>query len=95
MLFWYFRVYWILHQIKVYEGKLSDKRGRGRPRLIFEITVSTDTGGRSRKKHEDPPMGMYEEVDDNGRGGRGAYKATVTFDTLFSLTTLLGIPPEA
>ena len=29
-----------------------------------------DTGGRSRKKHEDPPKGMYEEVDDSGRGER-------------------------
>ena len=27
-----------------------------------------DTGVRSRKKHEDPPDGMYEEVDDSGRG---------------------------
>ena len=30
-----------------------------------------DTGGRSRKKHEDPPEGMYEEVDDSGRGKIG------------------------
>ena len=30
-----------------------------------------DTGGRSRKKHENPPEGMYEEVDDSGRGERG------------------------
>ena len=30
-----------------------------------------DTGGRSRKKHEVPPEGIYEEVDDNGRGERG------------------------
>ena len=30
-----------------------------------------DTGGRSRKKHEDPPEGMYEEVHDSGRGKRG------------------------
>ena len=30
-----------------------------------------DTRGRSRKKHEDPPKGMYEEVDDSGRGERG------------------------
>ena len=27
--------------------------------------------GRSRKKHEDRPEGMYEEVDDSGRGERG------------------------
>ena len=30
-----------------------------------------DTGGRSRKKHEDPAEGMYDEVDDSGRGERG------------------------
>ena len=30
-----------------------------------------DIGGRSRKKHEDPPEGMYEEVDNSGRGERG------------------------
>ena len=30
-----------------------------------------DTGGRSREKHDDPPEGMYEEVDDSGRGERG------------------------
>ena len=26
---------------------------------------------RSSKKHESPPEGMYEEVDDSGRGERG------------------------
>ena len=30
-----------------------------------------DTGGRSCKKHENLPEGMYEEVDDSGRGERG------------------------
>ena len=30
-----------------------------------------DTGVGSRKKHEDFPEGMYEEVDDSGRGQRG------------------------
>ena len=30
-----------------------------------------DTGGRSRKKHEDLPEGIYEEVDDSGRGESG------------------------
>ena len=29
------------------------------------------TGGRSRKKHEDSPEGMCEEVDDSGRGESG------------------------
>ena len=30
-----------------------------------------DAGGRSGKKHEDYPKGMYDEVDDTGRGERG------------------------
>ena len=30
-----------------------------------------DIGGRSRKKHEDTPDCMYEEVDDSGRGEPG------------------------
>ena len=30
-----------------------------------------DTRGRSRKKHEDPSEGMYEEFDDSRRGERG------------------------
>ena len=34
-----------------------------------------DTGGRTRKKHEDPPKGMYEEVDDSGRGERGIQRS--------------------
>ena len=25
-------------------------------------------GGRSHKKHEDPPAGMYEEINVSGRG---------------------------
>ena len=27
--------------------------------------------GKSRKKHEDSPEGMYDGVDDSGRGERG------------------------
>ena len=46
---------------------MSGKRGRGRPRLTFENTLST-TGGKSRKKHEE---GICEEVDDSRRGERG------------------------
>ena len=38
--------------------------------LIFDNSIE-DTGGRSTKKHEDPPEGMYEEVHDSGRGERG------------------------
>ena len=37
----------------------------------FICTDLVEVGGRSRKKHEDPPEGMYEEVDDSGRGERG------------------------
>ena len=55
---------------KIYDGKVSGKRGRRRSRLTFENSIK-DTGGRSRKKHEDPPEGMYEKVDDSGRGERG------------------------
>ena len=50
---------------------MSGKRNRERPGLTFENTVSKILEGRSRKKHEDPPDGMYEEVDDSGRGERG------------------------
>ena len=30
-----------------------------------------DTGGGSCKRHEDPPEGVYEEVDDSGQSERG------------------------
>ena len=36
---------------------------------MYEYLLQLDTGGRSRKKHEDPE-GMYEEVEDSGRGER-------------------------
>ena len=55
---------------KIYDGKVSGKRDRRRPRLTFENTVSK-TGGRSRKNHEDQMEGMCEVVDDSGRGERG------------------------
>ena len=45
---------------------MSGKSDRGRPRLTFENSVSKILIGRSRKKHEDPPENMYEEVYDNG-----------------------------
>ena len=54
-----------------YDGKVSGKRGRWKPRLTFEKNSIKDTGGRPRKKHKDPSDGMYEEVDDSGRGERG------------------------
>ena len=46
---------------KVYDGKVSGKRGRGGPRLIFENTISKILGGKTRKKHEEAQEGMYEE----------------------------------
>ena len=44
---------------KTYDGKVSGKRGRARPRLTFAKHSIKDTGGRSHKKHENPPEGMY------------------------------------
>ena len=38
---------------EIYDGKVSGKRGRKRSRLTFENSIK-DTGGRSRKKHEEP-----------------------------------------
>ena len=38
--------------------------------MTFEVTVS-DTEGRSRQNNEEPVEGIYEEVDDSGRGERG------------------------
>ena len=58
---------------KIYDGKVSGKRSRWRSRLTFENSIK-DTGGRSRKKHEDLPEGIYKEIHDNGRGERGMYR---------------------
>ena len=79
---------------KIYDGKVSGKRSRGRPRLTFEVSIK-DTGERSRKNNEDPPEGMYEQVDDSGWGERVEYVETVAFGALFSLATPLGIKREA
>ena len=38
---------------------------------LGHVERMSDERKRSRKKHEDPPEGMYEEVDDSGRGKRG------------------------
>ena len=51
---------------------MSGKRGKGIPRLTFEniqylILLLC-------KKQEDPPEGMYKEVDDSGRDKRGMQK---------------------
>ena len=55
---------------KISDGKVSRKRDRGRPRLTFKNSIK-HIGRKSRKKHEDPAEGMYEEVDDSGQGERG------------------------
>ena len=44
--------------------------------------IEKKSGGRSRKKHEEPPQSMYEEVDD---------VETVAFGAPCSLTNPLGI----
>ena len=54
---------------KIYDGKVSGKRGRVRPRLTFENTVLKILEEGHVKRT--PPEGIYEEVDDNGRGERG------------------------
>ena len=51
---------------KIYDGKVSGKRGRGKPRLTFEKTVSMIL-----EKGYVKSMRMYEEVDDSGLGERG------------------------
>ena len=59
---------------KIYDAKVRDKSGRGRPRLTFKNTLSnvtTNTWRRSRKMYEDTPEGMCEEVDNSGQGKRG------------------------
>ena len=57
---------------------MSGKTGRGR--LIFGKQYQKDNEERSRKKHEDPPKGMYEEVGDSGR--RKSRKEKVSVWTL-------------
>ena len=49
---------------KIYDGKVSDKRGRGKPWLTFENIVL--------KILEE---GMYDEVDESGRGERGMQRS--------------------
>ena len=56
---------------KIYDGKVSGKRDRGRPRLTFENTVSKILEEGHVKSTRIPPEGMYEEVDDSRRGERG------------------------
>ena len=45
---------------KIYDGKID----------LWKHSIK-DTGGRSRKKHEDLPESMYKEIHDDGRGERG------------------------
>ena len=57
--------------LNIYEAhKVGGKGGRGRPRLTFESTVSKVLE-KSHIKSMRNSRGMYEEVDDSGRGGRG------------------------
>ena len=39
--------------------------------MIFEKHDVDDIGGKSRKKHKDFLNGMYDEVNDSGRGEKG------------------------
>ena len=39
---------------KIYDGKASGKRGRGRTAVDLRKHIIKDTGGRSCKKHEGP-----------------------------------------
>ena len=48
----------------------KNERSRETPLDLRKHSIK-DTGGRSRKKLEDPTEGMYEEVDDSGGGERG------------------------
>ena len=48
---------------------MSGKRGRGRPQLTFENTVSRILEEGYVKSMRIP--WMYEQVDDSGRGERG------------------------
>ena len=52
------------------DGKVSGKGDSGTSVDLRKQNIK-DTRGRSPKKHEDPPEGRYEEIDDIGRGERG------------------------
>ena len=56
---------------KIYDGKVSGKRDRERPRLIFENTVSKILEEGHVKSMRTPRRAGYEEVDDSGRGEKG------------------------
>ena len=60
----------------IYDGKVNGKRSRGRPVEFCKYSIK-DTGGRSHKKYEDSPK--LKDVYENAE--------TITFGTLFSLTT--------
>ena len=64
---------------QIYDGKVSGKRGRGRPRLTFKNTVSK----------------ILEEGHVSQWTRRKRYVETVAFGALFSLITPLGIKREA
>ena len=73
---------------KIYDGKVSVKRGRGRPRLTFENTVS--------KVLEEGHVKSMRILRGGGHIWRGwwqwmRWKRYVAFGAPFSLTTPLGI----
>ena len=63
--------------------RMSDER---MAKNIYCGKVSGKRQGETSQKHEDPPKGMYEEVDDNGE--------TVAFGARFPFTPI-GIQREA
>ena len=55
----------------ILDVKVSGKRGRERSRLTFKNTVSKILEEGHVKRMRNHPKGMYEEVDDSGRGEKG------------------------
>ena len=63
---------------------MSSKRGRGRPRLTFEDTVSKilDEG---HVKLMNCSKGLHEEVDDSGWGERGMHVWNKKIEKIYCL----------
>ena len=76
---------------KIYDGKLSGNKCRGRLRLTFKNTVSNMLEeSHVKSQNEEPPKGIDEQWTRRKR-----YAETVAFGVPFSLTTPLGIQREA
>lgn len=69
---------------KIYIAKVSEKRGKRRPRL-YKTTFLITIGGKSSTRLEDPPKGLNEEFINNERDDRGMPSLHLT---PYSLTTL-------